>query len=111
MIGGRRDTATTEIYTLSLHDALPIYFFQVGDGPALTQHVPVAPRGLGLPRGGEVARGRERGHPAHPALPGSRNLSLGGKRDGKVVTLGAIESYLLAWCQVGVTVVIVARRP
>src|SRR2546429_5935956 len=24
------DTATTEIYTLSLHDALPIYFFQFG---------------------------------------------------------------------------------
>src|SRR5438477_5437382 len=23
------DTATTEIYTLSLHDALPIFFFQV----------------------------------------------------------------------------------
>src|SRR5258708_26403221 len=23
------DTATTEIYTLSLHDALPIYFFQL----------------------------------------------------------------------------------
>src|SRR3712207_6964058 len=25
------DTATTEIYTLSLHDALPIYSFGVGD--------------------------------------------------------------------------------
>src|SRR5258708_22841770 len=25
------DTATTEIYTLSLHDALPIYFNDVGD--------------------------------------------------------------------------------
>src|SRR2546430_577259 len=29
------DTATTEIYTLSLHDALPIYNFQV-DAPAHT---------------------------------------------------------------------------
>ena len=87
------------------------YFLQIGDGPALPQHVPVAPRRLGLPRRGQVARGRERGHAAHPALPGSRNLSLGGKRDGKVVTLGAVESYLLAWCQIGVTVVLVARRP
>src|SRR2546430_17582834 len=25
------DTATTEIYTLSLHDALPIFFYQVFD--------------------------------------------------------------------------------
>src|SRR3712207_2753018 len=28
------DTATTEIYTLSLHDALPIYRVVVGAGPA-----------------------------------------------------------------------------
>src|SRR5258707_8495349 len=26
------DTATTEIYTLSLHDALPISYFRFGDG-------------------------------------------------------------------------------
>src|SRR3712207_7565411 len=29
------DTATTEIYTLSLHDALPIYGQVAGDGPLL----------------------------------------------------------------------------
>ena len=87
------------------------HFLQVGDGPALAQHVPVAPRRLGLPRRGQVARGGESGHPAHPAFPGGRNLSLGGERDGKVVTLGAVESYLLAWRQVGVTVVLVARCP
>src|ERR1035441_8731190 len=28
------DTATTEIYTLSLHDALPIYGSEPGEGPA-----------------------------------------------------------------------------
>ena len=26
------DTATTEIYTLSLHDALPIWMIKIGDG-------------------------------------------------------------------------------
>src|SRR5437899_9347799 len=30
------DTATTEIYTLSLHDALPIFVYRVCDGSALT---------------------------------------------------------------------------
>src|SRR5258708_6382155 len=29
------DTATTEIYTLSLHDALPIYCLQYGEAPAI----------------------------------------------------------------------------
>src|SRR5688572_31011220 len=33
------DTATTEIYTLSLHDALPIYSI-VADGPPLVVKVP-----------------------------------------------------------------------
>src|SRR2546430_9219801 len=42
------DTATTEIYTLSLHDALPISFqmpFSPGTRPKLT--VPSARRGVG----------------------------------------------------------------
>src|SRR5258707_10806586 len=43
------DTATTEIYTLSLHDALPIFFFasasgRYGSGPSLT-----TPRPAGIP--------------------------------------------------------------
>src|SRR5437879_9944508 len=48
------DTATTEIYTLSLHDALPISLRRksrglrgvraVGRGPAVQQHVPCAER-------------------------------------------------------------------
>src|SRR5256885_5655462 len=35
------DTATTEIYTLSLHDALPIYGFDIGqaaNGPQRPEH-------------------------------------------------------------------------
>src|SRR3712207_7481892 len=47
------DTATTEIYTLSLHDALPIYH----------------PR---LPRQARRHRRRPGGHPEHPARPGVR---------------------------------------
>src|SRR5256885_6660222 len=33
------DTATTEIYTLSLHDALPISFPRRGDPPPATGHI------------------------------------------------------------------------
>src|SRR2546422_4302143 len=33
------DTATTEIYTLSLHDALPIYLPQADDAQALARHL------------------------------------------------------------------------
>src|SRR3712207_9334398 len=32
------DTATTEIYTLSLHDALPIFFVKQGDHWGITTH-------------------------------------------------------------------------
>src|SRR5436189_911387 len=45
------DTATTEIYTLSLHDALPIY--RVSHPRDTVRRCPVAPR-----------RVRRRGHPA-----------------------------------------------
>src|SRR5256885_10796240 len=38
------DTATTEIYTLSLHDALPIY--RAGDGAGRRAHHPRGPRAL-----------------------------------------------------------------
>src|SRR5687767_15671436 len=42
------DTATTEIYTLSLHDALPI--FHLGDPQVLDVHVGRRQREHGLPR-------------------------------------------------------------
>src|SRR5258705_8969441 len=38
------DTATTEIYTLSLHDALPIYFSPAGASPASHGYLRVASR-------------------------------------------------------------------
>src|SRR2546430_7572459 len=54
------DTATTEIYTLSLHDALPISRTRaVGCGRAL----PGAPGlGAGLPRAAGLRRGRSEEH-------------------------------------------------
>src|SRR3712207_7962804 len=60
------DTATTEIYTLSLHDALPIWrppqgSDRVGPWPAASRsrrQAPPAPRGL--PRGDEAAAARDR---------------------------------------------------
>src|SRR2546429_8254192 len=77
------DTATTEIYTLSLHDALPISSGTkiVTDrvSPARVRHLPqVAPRrnlpaGLGRPRG--LRRGSAYG--SFPAVhQPRRNLSL-----------------------------------
>src|SRR2546425_12371735 len=47
------DTATTEIYTLSLHDALPIYLEPAcGELRQLREHTPVA-----VDRGGDAAIG------------------------------------------------------
>src|SRR2546423_7568078 len=48
------DTATTEIYTLSLHDALPIYGFQNLDGRHLPLRIlQVGLQGLARPRSEE----------------------------------------------------------
>src|SRR5258708_37683397 len=41
------DTATTEIYTLSLHDALPICLAERRHGPALPPAAPAHPWGQG----------------------------------------------------------------
>src|SRR3712207_7585745 len=46
------DTATTEIYTLSLHDALPIYTLKAYFAP-----------------GGSAATDRPRAAPSHPSAP------------------------------------------
>src|SRR2546430_5758797 len=55
------DTATTEIYTLSLHDALPIY--RSPGGPVRLGDRPRPPRGGGPARGGPTGRtgGERRG--------------------------------------------------
>src|SRR3712207_8539303 len=61
------DTATTEIYTLSLHDALPIS----------------VPRGLGQLAAGDgraPARGRRRSAGGPPRLGGLRSLQVTGWR-------------------------------
>src|SRR5215471_3655997 len=84
---------------------------QVGDGPALAQHVPVAARWLDLLRSRQVRGRGERNSAANPAFPSSGNLRLGGERNAKVMPLRAVKSYLLAWCQVRVTVILIARCP
>src|SRR3712207_9544719 len=47
------DTATTEIYTLSLHDALPIFVDRVGGDVELRIDDEVAAPGVGLLRQGD----------------------------------------------------------
>src|SRR2546430_17274766 len=49
------DTATTEIYTLSLHDALPISIFQVGERDPLVAHPRSDDCGLDQGNGWSVA--------------------------------------------------------
>src|SRR5947199_7171304 len=50
------DTPTTEIYTLSLHDALPIFELQAGDA----SHLAIANIGFGLD--GKVVASMEQAH-------------------------------------------------
>src|SRR6266403_688682 len=50
------DTATTEIYTLSLHDALPIFGRHIIDTWMLAQHYDVATRELETISLKEIAR-------------------------------------------------------
>src|SRR5690606_41727536 len=82
----RRYTATTEIYTLSLHDALPIYCAQMWASAASkvpisgqAAHTGVYPRRLFRETGGgngEPAAGKKAGKPGPVAPAGS-------KEDGK----------------------------
>src|SRR6266540_4996886 len=61
------DTATTEIYTLSLHDALPISAFSLGPRSV---SIPRTVRGRGLgPPGLEMAIGDEGSRGGCPASP------------------------------------------
>src|SRR3712207_8440889 len=65
------DTATTEIYTLSLHDALPIY--RAGTGlPSRGEPGVGRPRRQGVSRSGQdvlVARAPGADHPSSPRTP------------------------------------------
>ena len=85
------------------------HLFQVGDGAPFHQHVPVTARRLGL-RSRRFVTGRGyRGRAAHTALPLRWHLCLSGEGHAEPVALRAIESDLLAWGQVGVTIVLIAR--
>src|SRR2546430_6909727 len=66
------DTATTEIYTLSLHDALPISRGSVAHGPTRArQRGRRGPRARSQPTGLHAARRHE---PAVPGAPQGRGL-------------------------------------
>src|SRR2546427_3693784 len=58
------DTATTEIYTLSLHDALPIYLrlLRAPDSRALPDRHGARARSGGVPDHGGAQRGRSEEH-------------------------------------------------
>src|SRR3712207_8791843 len=56
------DTATTEIYTLSLHDALPILQVLVEEGPARVRELAVAGADFDLAPDGDFKLGREAAH-------------------------------------------------
>src|SRR5690348_18448500 len=67
------DTATTEIYTLSLHDALPISTKKVSIGPFVTQGVEVTGtveqgKGSGSPSTVPVDRKSTRLNSSHPSI-------------------------------------------
>src|SRR5258708_517978 len=62
------DTATTEIYTLSLHDALPICLAERRHGPALPPAAPAHPWGQGC-AGTERTMGRRRRLASHRRGP------------------------------------------
>src|SRR3712207_7989294 len=68
------DTATTEIYTLSLHDALPIY--RPVQGRAELRQLPVPPRvGRRFGRVGDPTRLRERRRPGDaPRVQADRHV-------------------------------------
>src|SRR2546430_15056162 len=74
------DTATTEIYTLSLHDALPIYRWMEEDTPALrtwvlSQHEYTMARLASLPaREGILRRLEERSEEHTSELQSQSNL-------------------------------------
>src|SRR2546430_11844423 len=73
------DTATTEIYTLSLHDALPIY------DPAISRPVP--------PVAGAMAAGH-RGDPAAGMDPASASAGGGDHTDRKSTRLNSSHSQI-----------------
>src|SRR6266516_6207961 len=77
------DTATTEIYTLSLHDALPISWQIIS--PDLTRQDPGVPPNLGVFVESDSAKGKHRGviYSLAPS-PKDVNLMWAGTDDGLI---------------------------
>src|SRR2546422_10907729 len=79
------DTATTEIYTLSLHDALPILSdgqADAGGGRAPDAREPAGGEGPGDQRRRLHLRRREPGGPAVPRVEAERPVRQGEPADG-----------------------------
>src|SRR2546429_2922205 len=72
------DTATTEIYTLSLHDALPIWDPDRRRAELVGSHAARRRRGAGAPPGAVGDRDGPRGLPAGVAAAFGRRRDLGG---------------------------------
>ena len=83
---------------------------EVLDRAPFHQHVPVTARRLGLLRGRGLPGGGDGDRTADTTLPRSRKFRLRRERHAKVVSVRAVESDVLAGRQVGIPVVLVARR-
>src|SRR2546429_2672371 len=73
------DTATTEIYTLSLHDALPIYA-QHHDPVVRGTHPGPEAAAHGRHHGGDGEDRQDHARPGPHRLPGRREVELGLER-------------------------------
>src|SRR5215216_8118748 len=95
------DTATTEIYTLSLHDALPIYLI---DGRAIAEqlHAETAQRVAALKSRGVqpglvfVRVGEDPASKVYVGMKGKMSVRLGISSDTKVLSENTGEAELLA---------------
>ena len=65
------DTATTEIYTLSLHDALPIYLVRSGSAPSITSAFTVIPCASSCTRTRSEDTRLNSSHPTRSRMPSS----------------------------------------
>src|SRR3712207_7139974 len=81
------DTATTEIYTLSLHDALPIYRGRAGEGRPAPRAQRVAGDHPGP--GGQVRRG----HARRPVDPRRRRAGEADRKSTRLNSSHANISY------------------
>src|SRR3989441_13060159 len=74
------DTATTEIYTLSLHDALPISNVGLGSGPGAEAGRGATARGHSAVRRSVLSRARRRGDVRRTSAQGSDTAAPAGGR-------------------------------